>query len=465
LKTKTLRIAEARARRGAAFAWAVAAITVLTGCNFAGPDNRSDLDLTVSASNAQTPVVRGEQATFRTTVSNPTSSTVHDLNFQWIGNGSDVLFASASCRAEGGAICPTYLDGESISWKAPSMPGGGSLTFDISVTVRFGAPETIGVGMRVDAVDRAGAAEATGYGTVTGDARSGSYRMYSSSGRLTDTTLDFMASSFQPGDGSSLTFEGSASAYSLPGGHSYFATPPDLLVGSLDAGSGAGPEPFVAARRFAETVTELEGASFNVFSRELVFTQWQTRAFAAWVSNGMLTTCVDAVLYAPASCPVASQHHHALTVTNGDFVGVDAAHGETLRFRVAKSASSMFFLRAGTDADFYGLQVGVQANSEPIDYMYLGVTSQGAWGWPEVTDFDYSADWAGQAGDAWSESARASRMRQANDGMVQWQRSSDGATFYQALDVPLGVAIGAPSSAAAGEMRLLVPALDYQMLR
>lgn len=428
-------------------AGAVAAVG-LSACD--GPAHPPPpLELTVTSTDA-TAATRGEDAHFQITVTNPTSHEVKQVTFLEYADLNNTRFQSATCSAQGGATCPDLTPG---LWTTPSMPAGSSLTFDVSVAVFFGSAPTFENRFTVQAVHRMTTAEGVGHGTVVADARSGDYRMYWRTGRLTDATFDFMAGSFNPGNGNSFVFTTASDGLLQLPGNARFYGQSDLVVGSVD--NGDGPEPFVAARRFVETVAELEGASFNVFGSVLVFGNPLSEFYSAWVEGGMLKTC-SSMEYSAQTCPAASLHQYFLTVNDTEFSAAETLGAPAMHFRVAKSGASLIYLRVGEGDQINGLQVGIAVNDGPADSNAFGVSTRGDWGWLSLTRHDYLADWTPLSGGTFRETASLVPLRAVNTGLRTGQRSSDGAVIYLSVNGPLGVAIGAADGAANGEMQLLL---------
>jgi hypothetical protein len=261
-----------------------------------------------------------------------------------------------------------------------------------------------------------------------------------------------MKGSFVTGNGDTFAFTaGTDGLYDMEGG-ARFWTPPDLVVGN--AVNGLGLEPFVAARRFVESVAELDGASFNVLGNEIMLGNEFSRAYPAWVEGGVLKTC-ESMQYSAQTCPQASQQHYTLSVSGTEFSGDDGT-GSTIHFRVAKSGTSLIYLRVGGNV-LYQLDIGIQVNSGPTNVSAFGVTSRGAWGWVSLTPGSYTADWTILGGDTLHEQATLSALAGTNPGVMTGQRSSDGAPIRLSIGPALGVVIGSPEGEANGELQLLAP--------
>lgn len=448
IDTKISRAIGAQARRWAVGVGALAAGALLAGCD-GPPDKRPELGLTATSTDALAPVMRGGQATFRTTLTNPSSRTVKQVEMGDLPD-SQMTYVSATCSAQGGAVCP---DVSTPVWAPVDVPAGGSLTFEVTLLVHYMAEGKIENLFWANAIRYKGSADAFGHGTVVGDVRSGDYHAYWRTGLLTDASFDFMKGSFLPGNGNAYVFTTGSDGLLEMSGNSRFWAPPDLVVGTTD--NGQGPEPFVAARRFVDTVAELEGASFNVLGSLLVFGMPLSQGYPAWVKGGILTTC-ESMQYSAQTCPQAQQHHHTLSVSGTEFSAVEGS-GIPMHFRVAKSGSSLIYLKVGEGDDINGLNIGLQVNDGPSNVSAFGVSTRGDWGWLSLSPNSYAADWTPLAGGTLHETATLSQLAGANPGLMTGQRSGDGAVIHLSVGGALGVAVGAADGPANGEMQLLVP--------
>ncbi|WP_374568373.1 hypothetical protein [Ideonella sp.] len=400
------------------------------------------MELTVTSTDV-TAATRGGDSHFLITVTNPSSHEVRDVEFLEALDYAKTGFRSATCSARGGATCPDLTPGP---WTTPVMPAGSSLTFDVTVAVYYTVTSTFENAFSVQSVRRTGSPSATGHGTVVADARSGTYRLYGSGGGLSNVTLEMMGNTLTLDDGETSPIHKLDDGSYLSSSGVRVGTGLDVLIGQIDAGGGR--EPFIAARRFVTAAAELDGLSFNMFASD--FTgggSRQARAFAAWFEGNTLTTCADSLLSAE-NCPAASMHHYDLTVVDGIFTGVDAIHGDSQTFQVAKSGSSFVFLRADTGPDFHGLQVGIAVQDRADQLGAFGTNTRGDWGGAYLSTTDYLAAWTTMSSTTVDESASMSPVAGANSGLLQGQRSSDSATIYAAFDTALAVVI------ANGELQL-----------
>jgi len=447
IDTKNSRAAGAKVRCWAAFSGALLASALLGGCS--GPDKRPELALKATSSDVPASVMRGAPATFHTTLTNPSSKTVKQVTISEMIDGAS--YVSATCTAQGGAVCP---DVSTSLWAAVDMPAGSSLTFDVTVLVNPLAQGAIQHHFFADTAANRGSAEVFETIPVVGDVRTGDYLAYWRSGRQTDASFDFMKGAFVTGNGNTYAFTFGADGLLQMEGNARFWTPPDLVVGN--AVTDQGLEPFVAARRFVESVAELDGASFNVMGNQLApdFDMAFSVAYPAWVDGGVLKTC-ESMQYSAQTCPLASQHHFTLSVSGTEFTGEDDS-GSKIHFRVAKSGTSLIFLRVGGNV-IQVLEIGIQVNDGPTNASAFGVTSRGVWGWLSLTPASYSVNWTIPGGGTLDETAALSPLAGANPGVMTGQRSSDGARIHLSIGAALGVAIGATEGEANGELQLFAP--------
>ncbi|HJV72487.1 hypothetical protein [Ideonella sp.] len=424
-----------------AFVAVAVAAAGLSACD--GPTHPPPrMELTVTSTDAPA-AVRGEDSHFLITVTNPSSHEVRDVELLEFTDYAKTGFRSATCSARGGATCPDLTPGP---WTTPVMPAGSSLTFDVAVAVYFTVTSTFENVFIVQSSRRLDSVSATGHGAVVADARSGTYRIYGSGGGLSNATLEMMGNTLTLDDGETSPIHKLDDGSYLSSNGVRFGTGLDVLIGQIDADGG--PEPFIAARRFVTAAAELDGLSFNMFASDFAGGgARQTRAFAAWFEGNTLTTCTDSLLSAE-NCPAASLRHYDLTVVDGIFTGVDAIHGDSQKFQVAKSGSSLVFLRADTGPDFHGLQVGIAVQGWAEELVAFGTNTRGDWGWVRIWATNYLANWTTASSATVDESASMSPVPGANSGLSQGQRSSDGATIYAAFDTALAVVI------ADGELQL-----------
>jgi uncharacterized repeat protein (TIGR01451 family) len=110
---------------------------LLSACG--GGSGRSGTDVVVTGSGPSGQVLSGETAVFVMTVSNTGSSAAN--NVQIIDTvGNQLVPTAITCTASGGAVCPNPT---SISMTIPSLPGGGSLVFGVTVQLTPAATGTI----------------------------------------------------------------------------------------------------------------------------------------------------------------------------------------------------------------------------------------------------------------------------------------------------------------------------------
>lgn len=332
----------------------VAGAASLAGC---GGDSslNSPLDLTVTASDATTPVDVDRPSTVSFTVSNPGSSTVPAVSVV-VGGGTGGLLktASVTCSAQGGT-CP---DMNSASAPLFDMPAGSRFTFVASMTAARPVDGDQTAVINVESVVRKGALGATAHLTAI-DGRSGLYELFAVSGRRTNVDVHFRSgtSTFSVSTGSvdtTLTTSADDTYGIFPsGGH--LASGPDLLVGQADL--GAGPDSFIAVRNLVTSLADLDGKSFSTFTVVKGAAASATDAVSGtsgplglWqvaIAGSTLTACTDATGVI-ATCDPARLRTYALSAPAGSpvFTAVDSVHHDTFTFQVARSGTSLIYLRA-----------------------------------------------------------------------------------------------------------------------
>jgi len=312
------------------------------------------LQLATTASATSTPVQRGDTATFTFTVTNGERDAVELVEAGAWPDGP-LETRAFTCTAQG-ATCPT-MSGTGVT-PTFRMPPGATLTFVVQATVTGDLDGPVKMMLLLDSYDRKGQVKAIAAATSK-DAREGYYEILTAAGLRKNLTVQFGpdATSFavsSAGGDHTFTADPFGRFYSFPsGGHMNSAA--DVLAGQADFGNGL--DAFIAVRKLA-TLPELDGLTFSTFN----------------VAKGAAATAVDAVtglsgplgiwqvtiagttmsactrsIGALAGCDPAHQRQYALSVSQpGDPViqATDSIHGDTFSFQVARSGSSLIYLRA-----------------------------------------------------------------------------------------------------------------------
>jgi uncharacterized repeat protein (TIGR01451 family) len=130
--------------RGLAGLAALGFALMLGGCG--GGSGRSGTDLSVHGTGPTTQLNGGDQAVFVMTVANVGDFEATDLTIRNTTTQISQSSITITCTASGGATCPSVF-GSTMT--VPSMPGGGSLAFQIAGLTSLGASGTFSDTMTV----------------------------------------------------------------------------------------------------------------------------------------------------------------------------------------------------------------------------------------------------------------------------------------------------------------------------
>ena len=328
---------------------------LLSGCDGVGPD-AAPIALTATAADATTPVDVGQPASFTVTVTNPTSNKAAGVSVLVGGSVADLLKVDGiRCSAEGGT-CPSTTN----AWVPLfDMPAGSHFTFVVTMSAARPVVGDQSAIVDVSQVAHPGQLTATAHLTAV-DGRSGTYRLFALSGLRTLVDVEFAnaTSTFTVASGGvDKTLATSADdTYGIfpSGGH--LSSGPDVLVGQADFGSGV--DTFIAARKFVTALSDLDGKSFSTFSVANGATASTRNAVSGtsgpldlWqvsIAGSAMTVCADAIGVI-ATCDPTRLRHYTLTAASdgsGVFTAADAVDADTFTFQVARSGTSLIYLRA-----------------------------------------------------------------------------------------------------------------------
>ena len=373
-----MRTVSSRAAWRAIFACAsIAGAASLAGCG--GDDTTTSLNtplaLTVTATDATTPVDVDRPANVTFTVSNPGDKTVTGVSVV-ISGGSDgwLKASSVTCSAQGGT-CP---DTAASTAQLVDMPAGSRFTFTAAMTAARPTDGAQIAVINVESVVRKGALGATAHLTAV-DSRSGGYVLFARSGMFSNLDVQFysgkgtLATVSVNGDRSFSTSADDSYAIFPSGGH--LSSGPDMLAGQADF--GAGPDTFVALRQFVTSLKDLDGQSFSTFtvahgpaasaSDPISGTSGPLDLWQVAIAGSTLTTCTDTIGVI-ATCDPARLRTYALSASAGSpvFRAEDSMHHDTFNFEVGRSGSSLIYLRAGSAPSDDALFAIGFANASPV---------------------------------------------------------------------------------------------------
>lgn len=292
------------------------------------------------------------------------------------------------------------------------------------------------------------------------DLRNGSYKVFATDGRQYTLTVNFDDRSFAM-SGNGLDRHGSFSAESGSTGFNFganprFRTEEDLVVGGFDF--GAGVKPFVAARRFVSSSSDISGAAFNAFGLNLSSTGTvDSRIYALqFTAVGTMQACLDSGVSTVAACPAASLSTYSLSLNGDEFTGTDAIHSDTTVFSVARSGSTLIYLRSGTSSDGgRRFRLALSDVASLKGGSFVAVSTQGAAGDTALTSSQYSISGTTAGGAGFSATVGLAQMASGQpQGLRYGTRSSDGANVFVMGGGPIYALIGARSGVADGHMEI-----------
>jgi uncharacterized repeat protein (TIGR01451 family) len=421
-------------------------------------------DLSVSqSSDAQ--IGGGTSAKFTAVVANAGPGGATNVNIQWTHTDAPGLtFAAPTCTATGGAVCPTTL-GPSMS--VPSLSAGRSLTFKFSVdtadTFRGPIVNTIAISSTEDQSAGNNVVSTT---TNVVDARNGSYTTFSADGKPYTMAIDFDAGQYSiSGSGVALTrtfvFDPATTDY-VVGGNVRFRVASDLLVGGDDFGGGL--LPYVAARKFATTVSSIAG-SYDLGTRNVPSAATPvSHAGTALVSGNTLSVCqsesVDVVAVRNCSAD-ARKDYLNLTVSGNGFVGRTDT-GEVYAFSVAESGALKLLLSASSAPDgSQQLRIGVVDSTGGFTYgpPSFGPSTNGDWLTVTLANAGSTANYTA-SGTSTTDSASLVTINPGGSGpfsMLVGTSVLYNANIYVMQASPLVVVVGGVLGAASGLMEVTLP--------
>jgi hypothetical protein len=326
--------------------------SVLAGCDGPPSSTLKPLELTTAGVDDSTAVGRGDAVAFKFTVTNPGHDTVEAVAIAPIGD-DHLQTQGVTCTAQGGT-CPVITG---LTLPTFTMPPGAVLTFAVQAVVVGDLDGTVKMTFAVDSYQRTGEVRAVAQAPSV-DRRDGYYEIFTSSGVRSNLVVNFKpdATSFSVSSGSNdKTFQSGGDWYKFPsGGH--FSSGPDLLAGQADFGNG--PDTFIAVRNLVDQLSDLDGISFSTFNlvkgaaasasdpisgTDGPFDIWQVA-----IAGATLTVCTQQV--GPiAACAAGQLRHYALTEQAGGgpvFTATDTVDNDTFTFQVARSGTSLIYLRA-----------------------------------------------------------------------------------------------------------------------
>lgn len=300
----------------------------------------------------------------------------------------------------------------------------------------------------------------SGSGPGFGDPRNGTYLAYAANARVYEFTVNFDSGTYRM-QGNGLDTQG---IFTVGGGGTYnitgnarFRTATDLVVGGFNFGNGV--TSFVAARQFVTSAAALTH-TFNGMGINLTgSTPNASRIFSSRFSSGTLQTCTDNVIYSIATCPSASVYTYTLSFNGSEITGVDAAHNDTIRFRVARSGNLLVYLRAETPTGGVpSFRIGLPETAGLAGGTFIGASTLGNWATTVLTNTSYDIAGLRANGNNFSDAASLAALAGTPPaGIRAGVRISDNGTLFVMQGSPLSVVVGANSAPTAGYIEIGLP--------
>ncbi|HEY0820159.1 MAG TPA: hypothetical protein VGD46_15340 [Rhizobacter sp.] len=298
-----------------------------------------------------------------------------------------------------------------------------------------------------------------GSGPGFGDPRNGTYLAYAANARVYELTVNFDSGTYRmQGHGIDVpgSFTASGGSYVI-GGNARFRTATDLVVGGFNFGNGV--TSFVAARQFVTSAAGLTH-TFNGMGINLSgSTPNASRIFSSRFSSGTLQTCTDNVIYSIATCPSASVYTYTLSFNGSEITGVDAAHNDTIRFRVARSGNLLVYLRAETPTGGVpSFRIGLPETAGLAGGTFVGASTLGNWATTVLTNTSYDIAGLRANGNNFADAASLAALAGTPPaGIRAGVRISDNGTLFVMQGSPLSVVVGANSAPTAGYIEIGLP--------
>jgi hypothetical protein len=293
---------------------------------------------------------------------------------------------------------------------------------------------------------------------ASADVRSGTYTLLAADTREYSLALDFDARTWHltgngVDQGGAVTRQGDTWFFE-PGNASgtsgasttRFQVATDTIVGELALPSGT--VPFVAPRKFLNTVAEAAG-TYNFLGRTIDTAGGApntTIQQAEITADGRLRVCADAVIYDLPRCPGGSMDTGTLAVS-GDLFTATFPEGK-MPFRVARVGEDKVFVRAspsvGTLRRFV---IGVPATDSFSGDTFAGATTDPAWGTFTISGGTFTS--AGKAPDGADLTQGGTEVSAGFVPGIRLITTTSSGSFFAVRSSELGVMVAAQGNAAA----------------
>ena len=432
--------------------------------------------LFVTETAAPTQVDAGGSAVFTAVVANfgPAPASNVTVSYALTGPGSTGITLTAIACAAGVGVCPPPpalplpLNGSMV---LPFLGVGRAATLTFTVAVPSSAA---GQGAIINTVTASAVGNVdllhnvASASTTPINGKNGTYQVFAADGNQYTLNVNFDSKKYDLTDqngvnivSTNFTADAQGGGYTITG-IQRFRTATDLIVGGQNFGTGK-VIPYVAARQFGTTVTQLAGTTGGQYDLVTLDVAANTTfAATARVSGNTLSICQSTTGVAiPQNCPAGSLNNYTLSVSGNVFSGRDAITFAQLpfSFQQARIGATVALLGFAPDVTKQLFVIGL-----PDAPALAGGGSQGA------SVINKNPDWVtvnlmvnlipirysytGQNGPA--DEAKLTRISTSTGpfSMLTGTLTSDGAPIYVMQSLPLTVAFGATSGAASGLLQV-----------
>lgn len=392
-------------------------VTAVAGVGSSSPD--------VGVTETGNPFVQGgSNAVFTAIVTNDSGVTASNATVSYSLSGSAGSVATVTCQPSTGAICPTTL-GPSMT--VPTLEAGRFLTFTFSVPAPTPAVGQV-LSPIVNAVtvgiagDTNSANNMATFSTTPIASADGSYQLYAANGQLYTMVMNMETLSYTiavPGQvpfiQESFVADASGGGYTV-GGAQHFRVGPDIIVGGQIFAAGGPVIPYLAAKAFGTTLSQLGGVFGGLYDLGTINYPTgggsaTTQAGTAKVSGNVLTICETKLVnqqqvFLTQACPASAnaEHNYELSVSGTTYTATDILNNaETFNFQLAIIGNTVTLVSAGPAPGGSSLQTlfGVPDSSTFAGEFFYGAST--AFGstpsdWITMTLLESNYSYTGQLG-------------------------------------------------------------------
>jgi hypothetical protein len=295
------------------------------------------------------------------------------------------------------------------------------------------------------------------------DTRSGTYSMVAADGREYTMALNFDAKTYHV-TGNALdqsgAFQANGAAFDFLPANSIGATGAsttrfsylaDTVVGEFAVATGA--VPFIASRTFATSVPTTT-MTFNLLARNVdaaTAAGLNTTIQQAQVtSDGRFLVCSDNAIVEIANCPAASTFTGTISVA-GDLFTATSSTGSIFTFHIATVGTEKVFLRSFLSVDgSRRFLVGLPASSTFAGGIFVGGTTEPAWGSATLATTSFSTTGTSPAGVTTTRNGAAAQVAIGNSlANLLSMSTTNAGNYFATASAQLGVVVSARGSTAA----------------